>query len=271
MSKSQSSDRVPFSVNYYICPADVSFVKFLDLAVYNGFSGVGLTERAFEEMSTAEIRRELQVRDLTVSSVNTAGYFLYEGARAEQQEYRNLELLDWCSKLGGVALNVIVGGVQNSVPQHARKRMIHFLSDFCERAKAQHIPLMIESLHPMRFRDRSCINTLATCHEIQEAIPSLKASVDLFHSWWDPDLEDWLLGSRGEVGVLQICDLIGEGGNLKRVPLGEGYLHWSSYVTSAQRNLKGVPIELELFADQLPGRMLGDVLSVSSRSLRGLS
>ncbi len=52
------------------------------------------------------------------------------------------------------------------------------------------MPLAIEPLHPMFAADRACVNTLAQaldlCDELGDGVG---VAVDVYHVWWDPDLD----------------------------------------------------------------------------------
>lgn len=265
-----SIDRLPFTLNHYICPPGFSLLEFLNAVEAHGFAGIGLTERALLEMPAVQLRDELKARDLSVSSINTAGYFLHEGSALASQKQRNRELLEWSVTLGRAGLNVIVGGSERLSPRDARERVHDALGSFAEEAGQSGVPLMLEPLHPNRFRDKSCVNTLAHYRKIKESIPSLRLSADLFHLWWDPDLEQTLTDRSEALGVLQICDVVQEGGVLRRVPLDEGFVQWRAHVRQVRQCHPGVPLELELFADQLAGRSLEDLLSEAARILKDL-
>src|SRR5690606_35904015 len=71
-----------FSVNHYLCPACTGIETFLDEARNYGFQAVGLTEAALQSLPISDLRAELEARGLGVSSINSAGFFLYEGDAA---------------------------------------------------------------------------------------------------------------------------------------------------------------------------------------------
>lgn len=98
------------TLNHYLCPHDMPVESFLDLAVAHGFSGVALTVRSLTECPAHRLAPLLRARVLSVSSVNSAGYFLFEGHEAAGQHARNDWLLAQTAELGDTALNVIVGG-----------------------------------------------------------------------------------------------------------------------------------------------------------------
>src|SRR5690606_24626810 len=106
-----------------------------------------------------------------------------------------------------------------------------------------------------------------------ERIPGLTLNADLFHLWWDPDLERLLRGDSVPVGLLQICDVAIPEGEIvpRRVPLGEGFIPWADYVRTVASAFPTIPVELEMFADELRGRCIEDVLAKSAAALSTLA
>lgn len=266
MSESRPA-RLPFAVSHYACPPEWSLLRFLDEVTRRGFSGVGLTERALAEMPADAIRRELADRELAVSSLNSAGFFTGTGEARAWQDQRNRDLLSWSVELDGAPLNLIVGGTGDLAPAQARGIVTDALGPFVAEADRLGVPLMLEPLHPLRIRDKSCLNTLADYERMRSRFPSLRLTVDLFHAWWDPDLERIFHDHGPHIGVLQICDVMEEGGIPRRVPLGEGFLDWRAVLRQARRFCPGVLVELEIFADQLEGREMAEILDSAGRTL----
>ena len=99
--------RLKFSVNHYLCPPHMGLPSFLELVAGAGFTSVGLTQRALDEMPLATLRRELAVRALGVSSINSAGFLL--GEAADRQDARNRRLIDATAEIGAGVLNVLPG------------------------------------------------------------------------------------------------------------------------------------------------------------------
>ncbi len=264
MTLSNPSRHLPISISHYLCPADWPLPRFLNAVAERGFSGVALTERALTEMPVECIRRELRERKLSISSLNSAGFFTWQGEKRNWQERRNRDLLDWSVALDRAPLNLIVGGTGEQPLAHARSMVLEAIGPFVQEADRLGVPLMLEPLHPLRVRDKSCINTLADYERLQSSYPSLRLTLDLFHAWWDPDVERAFVDHGDRIGVLQICDIIDDGVP-RRVPLDEGFLDWRSFVQQARKSFPQVSVELELFADQLPGRDVEEILTQASR------
>jgi sugar phosphate isomerase/epimerase len=262
-----------FSVNHYLCPACTGIETFLDEARNYGFQAVGLTEAALQSLPISDLRAELEARGLGVSSINSAGFFLYEGDAAREQEKRNARLIEQAAALGWGRLNVIVGGSTVLELSEARELAETRLAAFAREAEMAGVQLILEPMHMLNIRTKSCFNSIGQMERLFERIPGLTLNADLFHLWWDPDLERLLRGDSVPVGLFQICDVVIPEGDVipRRVPLGEGFVPWTDYVRTVAGAFPAIPIELELFADQLPGRRMEEVLASSMAALRTLA
>ena len=263
MSKSHE-----FSMGHYLCPDDVDLNVFLDKLCAAGFTSVALTQNALQDRTLADVVRSVRDHGLGVSSVNSAGFFLYEGDAARQQDTVNAQLLEVTAAFPEARLNVIVGGSDTLPLREARQRATERLVGFAEQARAAHVQLVVEPLSYMNVRGKSCFNSIRQMEYLVQDIPDLQLTADLMHLWYDPDLEKLLSGGSVPVGLFQICDvLVGANGIPARVPLNEGFLPWETYLQIVAQAFPAVPLEAELFISQLPGRDYEALLVDSARAL----
>ena len=79
-----------------------------------------------------------------------------------------------------------------------------------DRAAQAGIKLGIEPLHPMYADSRSAVNTLQQANDIAEkfASPYLGVVIDVYHLWWDPDLQAQTArcGQNGNLFAFHVCD-----------------------------------------------------------------
>jgi sugar phosphate isomerase/epimerase len=259
---------LPCTVNHYLCPGDMDVCNFLDALVRHGFSGVGLTQRALDALPLPRLREELATRGLSVSSLNTAGFFFDAIGAGSAQALANERLLHAAAALSVPCLNVIVGSTPDQPLHEVRRHAAEQLQKLATRAGELKVPLVLEILNPLNTRGKSCLNTLAQAGKMMTGLQGMRLNADFFHIWWDPDLEQ-LLEGQAPVGLLQICDIASDPvtGMPRRVPLGEGFFDWQRTLTAARRQFPHAPVELELFAEQLPGRPLEDLLASSAALL----
>jgi sugar phosphate isomerase/epimerase len=257
------------TVSHYLCPQDLPLTAFLDVAREQGFGGVALTCRSLEEMPAKAIRAELEARDLVVSSVNSAGYFLdAAGEPSAAQQRDNERLLRMTEALGSGALNVIVGSSTRLPLALARPRALEGLRAFARQAAEIGVPLVLEPLNPLHATGRSCLNTISQALAWLDGLPGTMLTVDFFHSWWDPALPD-VLTKPAPVGLFQLCDVAidSHSGLYTRVPLGEGQMEGLAWLPAVREHRPTVLVELELFAQQMPERSALDVLAACAQRL----
>ena len=77
-------------------------------------------------------------------------------------------------------------------------------------ASAAGVKLAIEPLHPMYADSRSAINTLGQANGMTEALnsPWVGVAVDMYHLWWDPNLEKEIArcGKNNALLAFHVCD-----------------------------------------------------------------
>ena len=106
---------------------------------------------------------------------------------------------------------MLVCGAAPDVPlPEARQQIRAGIEAILPHAAANGIQLSIEPLHPMYADSRSAINTLKQANDLCAAIasPWLGVAVDVYHVWWDPDLEAEIqrCGQAGWLHAFHICD-----------------------------------------------------------------
>jgi sugar phosphate isomerase/epimerase len=256
-----------YSLNHYICPANVSLPSFLDTAVTYGFVGVGLTERALAEAPPERLREELAARGLTVTSVNSAGHFLHaDPDAARRQRSQNDFLVAAAHELGDVPLNVYSGGLgqalgRMSLPE-ARQHASEGLQELHAAMSRVGVPMLFEPMHPMAIWQRSVFNSIADTEALIEGMSASSVNLDLFHSWWDADIDRFIAQPGDSLGLVQICDVDMSASDAipRRVPLGEGVVEIPRLVRAVRSRPNPPLIEVELFAFQLEHRDFAQVL-----------
>jgi sugar phosphate isomerase/epimerase len=111
----------------------------------------------------------------------------------------------------GAPLIVLVCGAVPGIPlAEARRQIADGIRAVLPCAESAGVRLSIEALHPMYADCRSAVNTLRQANDMAEAIASswCGVTVDLFHLWWDPELEAEIrrAGRAGNLLSFHICD-----------------------------------------------------------------
>lgn len=249
------------SVNHYICGNSISFPKFARAVSEAGIMSVGITRQAIFEMGIDDLKRCLDDYGLTVSSVNSAGFFV--GDHNDGLNFSNEELIDFAAALNAEGLCVIVGGLgQNFLGlDEARNKVRSGIRKLSEQAAKAGVVLGLEPIFPGDIFTKGCVNTLSQAFDIIAPYHNAKLTVDLYHSWWEPDLKEFFKKHSKKIVLLQICNLrVDNGVVIGRDIISEGELNLPSVVPSLLRNKFTGRVELELFERDLRGRNPLDII-----------
>src|SRR6266478_9148405 len=123
----------------------------------------------------------------------------------------NRRAVDEAAAIGAQCLVLVVGGLPKNSRDivGARMQVREALHALLPYARSARVPLGIEPLHPMYAADRACINTLAQANDLCDALgPGLGVAIDVYHVWWDPDLEREIAraGAAGRLLAFHVCD-----------------------------------------------------------------
>jgi sugar phosphate isomerase/epimerase len=176
-----------------------------------GIGGISVWVEALQGLSAAQARQIVDDAGLKVPALVRGGFFCDPSPTERLSRIdRNRQLIDTAAQLGAEMIVLVVG----AAPGHALDQQRGWVRDGIEAllndAQAAGVQLAIEPLHPMYAADRSCINRIAEARQICEALGhrSLGVAVDVYHVWWDPDLENEIarLGQCGALLAYHLCD-----------------------------------------------------------------
>ncbi len=251
------------SVNRYLCDGSLPFPAFAEAAGKAGLSAVGVTRAALAELGARGLSRCLREHGLSVSSLNSAGYFTSPDAAKAMSD--GLFLIDAAAEIGAEVLCVIAGGVgwPPRPAEDARRLVADGFAPLYERAAAAGVRLGVEPIHPSGIVAKGCINSLAQALDFVAPYPEAALIVDLAHSWWDPDLRKVFEERPEAVALLQVCNVRFENGiPTGRDTLAAGSLALADFLPGLLDGAYDGRVELELFETDLAGR---DPLAVIER------
>ena len=243
------------SVSHYICGTDQTFPEFAAVVRKAGIKAVGVTRAAIAEMGLPGLESCLADHGLTVSSLNSAGYFT--SGDSNPIKFSNEELVEAAARLNADVLCVITGGLgtHGLSTVEAHRRITDGFADLAVRAANASVLLGLEPIHPGDILTKGCINSLAHGLEIIQPFANAKLIVDLYHTWWDRDLGTILHTQSDQVALIQLCNLKTVDGLVAgRDTLLNGVLNLSQILPSVLSEYYRGKLELELFDRDLNGR-----------------
>ncbi len=173
--------------------------------------GISVWENYLEGYSLAEAGRLLEDSGLDVVSLVRGGFFTgLDGPAREKAVTKNIEMIDEATAIGAGMLVLVCGASPEQSLEESRDQILKGIEKILPHAEKNKVRLAIEPLHPVYSDTRSAINTLKTANDIAEKFnsPWLGVAVDVYHVWWDPDLEMEIsrCGKINKLFAFHICD-----------------------------------------------------------------
>jgi sugar phosphate isomerase/epimerase len=191
---------------------DWPLLEILDACAARGIRAVSPWRDQVMAAGLEATARVVRDHGLELSGYCRGGMFTHVDAAGKRRAHDdNLRALDEACVLNAACLVLVVGALPGALdgrPAHkdlagARDQVSDGIAELLVEARRRGMPLAIEPLHPMYAADRACINTLAQALDVCDALDppapdgagrrvgsgALGVAVDLYHVWWDPQLE----------------------------------------------------------------------------------
>ena len=256
------SDAAPLQTLDRLCVHTVtnkpwSLTECIEHDTAAGVRGITVWRNTYEQMGAAEAGRLLRESGLEVVSVCRGGFF--PAATNEERQAaidENRRVIDEAAQLGAPLIVLVCGAVPGMPLDEARRQIRDGIAAVLPHAEACGVRLGIEPLHPMFADSRSAVNTMAQANDMAIELdhPHVGVTVDVYHLWWDPDLEREIArcGEHGRLFSYHVCDWRTPTRDMlnDRGLMGEGCIDLRrirGWVESAGFN--GM-VEVEIFSDE---------------------
>lgn len=254
----------------------------LDAAAGLAAAGVGALapwREMVADAGAATAKRAMADAGLALSSLCRAGMFpAPDAARRQAAIDDNRRAVDEAAGIGAPVLTLIAGGLAEGSRDLASAHAMveEGIAAVLPHARAAGVRLAIEPLHPMYAADRACINSLRHALDICDRLADdmLGVAVDVYHVWWDPDLEAQIgrAGSRRLFGF-HVCDWLVPTRDLllDRGMMGDGAIDLARIRGWMDRAGYAGPIEVEIFsAENWWRRDPAEVVAIAKRRFADL-
>lgn len=176
-----------------------------------GIKGITVWRDALEGRNIKQTGDMLRRHDLSVVSLCRGGFFADKDAGKRKLAIDdNRKAIEEAAELGTAMIVLVCGADPNQSLEESRKHIHDGIAAVIPDASAAGVKLAIEPLHPMYADTRSAINTLAQANDMAEALhsPWVGVAVDVYHLWWDPQLEQEIkrCGENNHLLAFHICD-----------------------------------------------------------------
>ena len=159
----------------------------------HGVQGIAVWRDKLAECGVKTAAAALKAAGMTVTGLCRGGLFpASDKAGLQAAIDENKRAVDEAAAIGAQCLVLIAGGLAKGSKDiaGARGQVRDGIAALLPYARAAKVPLAIEPLHPMYAADRACLNTMAQANDLCDELgEGLGIAVDVYHVWWDPDLE----------------------------------------------------------------------------------
>jgi sugar phosphate isomerase/epimerase len=176
-----------------------------------GIAGISVWRQALEGHSLGSVGRLISDAGLQVVSLCRGGFFPASTPAARQAAVDdNLLAIEQAAAIGAPLVVLVCGAVPGMSLLEARKQIAAGIAEVLPVAAQAGVKLAIEPLHPVYADNRSAVNTMRQAQQICDelASPWLGIAVDVYHVWWDAELEQQiqLAGQKQRLFAFHICD-----------------------------------------------------------------
>lgn len=186
--------------------------------------------------------------------------------------------IDIAAGLEAAVLTIVVGGVHPGSKGTAEslKIVADRVADLAPYAQARNVKLALEPLNPVYAGNRSCLTTVRDALDICDAVdaPNLGVAVDVYHVWWDSDLDAQLRrAGKDRIYGYHLCDWLADTRDvlLDRGMMGDGVADLKAIRASVEGAGYAGLCEVEIFsANNWWKRDPGEVLDVMVDRFRTL-
>jgi sugar phosphate isomerase/epimerase len=176
-----------------------------------GIGGITVWRDALEGRDHALIGRRIQDAGLKPVALVRGGFFCHaQDGEREAALSDNRAAIREAAAIGAPMVVLVCGARPDQSLETSRGQIRDGIEALLPEARDKGVQLAIEPLHPMYADNRSAINTLKSANEMAEHFncPEVGVAVDVYHLWWDPDLEVEIArcGRNGNLAAFHVCD-----------------------------------------------------------------
>jgi len=174
-------------------------------------SGISVWRDALNGRDIKESGELIRKSGLDIVALVRGGFFPALSQEERQKAIQsNRVMIDEAYDLGAPLLVLVCGAVAGLPLNESRSQIRDGIAAILPHAEAQGVNLAVEPLHPMYADSRSAISTMKQANDLCEdlASGSLGVAVDVYHLWWDPDLQGEIerCGKNGKIFAFHISD-----------------------------------------------------------------
>jgi sugar phosphate isomerase/epimerase len=259
-----AADLAALSINTATVRAQADLVGIIEACARRGISAISPWRDQVHAVGLDRAVRAIRDAGLQLSGYCRGGMFPADPTKIGEARDDNRRAVDEAVRLGAPCLILVAGGLpQFSRPDSgfsrdlsgARRMVEDGIADLLRYSIPASMPLAIEPLHPMYAADRACVNTLGQALDICDRLDaqrsgSLGVACDVYHLWWDPDLERQIARAADRLFAYHVCDWLVPTTDLleDRGMMGDGVIDLKRIRTAIEAAGYDRHVEVEIFS-----------------------
>lgn len=183
--------------------------QVIDIYAAAGVRGITLWRDAYDRRDPVAVGDSVRAAGLQVVALCRGGFFV---APEEQQREaaidENRVVMNEAALLGAPMVVLVCGADPGVALADARDQIRAGIEALLPLAEDLGVSLALEPLHPMYAADRSAINTMAAANDLCDGVdhPRLGVALDVYHTWWDSDLQHQIERCGSRIEAFHVCD-----------------------------------------------------------------
>lgn len=176
-----------------------------------GIGGITVWRDALEGRDLKRVKQQIGDAGLSTVALVRGGFFCFGNASEREASLAdNRAAIHEAAAIGAPMVVLVCGARPGQSLEVSRQQIRDGIEALLPDARAAGVELAIEPLHPMYADNRSAVNTLRSANDLAEYFnsPEVGIAVDVYHLWWDPDLESEIrrCGQNGNLSAFHVCD-----------------------------------------------------------------
>jgi sugar phosphate isomerase/epimerase len=179
----------------------------IDACAARGYGGIVFWRREIGTRAV-EIGNRVRASGMQVAGLCRTPYLVGRDAPPMDDEAK--ASIDMAADLGAPVLTIVTGGTDPGTKgiSETQKRLADRVAALAPYAAERGVSLALEPLNPMFGGNRTCLFTVAEAAAICRTVaaPNVGIAVDVYHVWWDTQLEQSLSDAHGQILGYHLCD-----------------------------------------------------------------
>ena len=174
-----------------------------------GVRGMGLWRQWLDGRPLGESKSMLDDHGIQPVSLVRAGFFPYLDAQQKREAFgENIKAIDEAAAVGAPQVVLVCGARPGLSLADNRRQITEGIASLIDYAASCNVKLAIEPLHPMYADCRSAVNTIGQCNDMIDQLGDewVGIAADVYHIWWDPQLEREMRRAGNRIIGFHVCD-----------------------------------------------------------------